>query len=75
LDTINFHTFPNPRSPADLRPDFTAAEIEKLNRQAKRRVNENAAYAQFGGDECGELEIAGKTEQVCSNPTRTSISV
>lgn len=61
FDTINFHTFPNLRSAADLWPDVTPAEIEKLNLQAKRRANENAAYTQLGGDECGRLEIAGKS--------------
>jgi len=61
FDTISFHTFPNPRSAADLWPDVTPAEIDKLNLQAKRRVNENSAYTQLGGDECGRLEIAGKS--------------
>ncbi len=61
FDTISLHTFPNPRSSAELWPDLSPAEISRAAAHQERVARENPAYAHVGGDECGRYELAGKS--------------
>lgn len=60
FDTISVHTFPNPRSPADLWPDPSPDEIAGTKEHEERMVRENPVYAGIGDDECGRYNLAGK---------------
>ncbi len=63
FDTIGFHSLPNPRAARDLWPDPTPEE-EAKQQERRRRLSENPAYAQLSSDECGRVELAGKSVAV-----------
>lgn len=60
FDTISFHTFPNPRSVAELWPDPPPDEVARTVAHEERMARENPAYVRIGGDECGRYNLAGK---------------
>jgi len=64
FDTISLHTLPNPRTPHELWPEFTAEEATKRAENQQRLANTNPAYSTLGSDECGLAELAGKSVAV-----------
>ncbi len=64
FDTISLHTLPNPRTPAELWPDLSKEEERKRVEHHERIARENAAYSNLGRDECGRVELAGKSVAV-----------
>lgn len=61
FDTISLHTFPNPRTPVELWPDYSPEDISKRQARQERMARENPAYARTGEDECGRYDLAGKS--------------
>lgn len=59
FDTVNLHTFPNPRPASELWPDLTPEETAKIKDHEERLVKENAGYRDMDGDECGRYKLAG----------------
>ncbi|HVB16640.1 MAG TPA: hypothetical protein VNF04_08920 [Stellaceae bacterium] len=64
FDTISVHTLPNRRSLDDLWPVLTPEQIETRRLERERFVRENPAYSNLGDDECGKVELAGKSVAV-----------
>ncbi|MBB4373763.1 hypothetical protein GGD63_006591 [Bradyrhizobium sp. cir1] len=64
FDTISFHTLPNPRSPDDLWPDQTKAELAKIEAEQERVASENCGYQKLAQDICGRRDLAGKSVAV-----------
>jgi hypothetical protein len=61
FDAIGLHTLPNPRAPTELWPDVSEVERAAQNARRERVAREIAAYGQLGLDECGRVELAGKS--------------
>jgi hypothetical protein len=61
FDTISLHTFPNPRPPSELWPDYSPEEISRRQARQERMARENAAYTGMNEDECGRYDLAGKS--------------
>ena len=61
FDTISIHTFPNPRTPVELWPDYSPEEIAKRQAHQERMARENPAYTRVSEDECGRYYLAGKS--------------
>jgi hypothetical protein len=64
FDTISIHTLPNPRAPSVLWPDLSEEEEKKQAELYERIARENAAYSNLGRDECGRIQLAGKSVAV-----------
>ena len=64
FDTISLHALPNPRTPAELWPDFSADEMIRRAADQERVARENPGYARLGKDDCGRFELAGKSVAV-----------
>lgn len=61
FDTISVHTFPSPRTAADLWPDPSSDEMARRIDHEERMARENPTYVRIGGDECGRYDLAGKS--------------
>ena len=61
FDTISLHTLPNPRPSQELWPDLDEEEQEKERKRRELAAAENPAYLELAGDECGRIELAGKS--------------
>ena len=61
FDTLSLHVLPNPRSIDELWPDLSEEEEKRLQADQQRIAQENEAYVHSGLDECGRLELAGKS--------------
>lgn len=64
FDTISLHTLPHPRAPAELWPDLSADDERKLTEDRERAARENPGYAEVSKDDCGRIELAGKSVAV-----------
>ena len=64
FDTISLHTLPNPRSVDALWPELDEEQKEQRKLERERLARENAGYLNLGGDECGRIELAGKSVAV-----------
>jgi hypothetical protein len=64
FDTISLHTLPNQRLLDDLWPVFTNEEREDRRIERERFIRENPAYSNLGDDDCGKVELAGKSVAV-----------
>lgn len=64
FDTIAFRGWPNPRAASEVWP-LESSEIA-ASREARKRQHgtTNAAYGVLGADECGRLQLAGKSVAV-----------
>lgn len=64
FDTISFHTLPNARNPEELWPDLSSEVQKKAKKEQERIARDNPGYAKLGNDECGRIELAGKSVAV-----------
>ena len=64
FDVISAHSLPNSRSAEELWPDVPAVE-EAAERQRRARVaRESKGYAGLDSEDCGRMELAGKSVAV-----------
>lgn len=61
FDTISLHTLPNPRLAAELWPDVAEEDVAKEYEHRTRVARENAGYASLAADQCGRVDLAGKS--------------
>lgn len=61
FDTIRLNSFPNTRSALELWPDLDPIEAEKESQRQQKLARENAGYALLADEECGRIELAGKS--------------
>jgi len=61
FDTINLHTFPSARTALDLWPDLEPHEAEKEFARQEKMARENPGYGALSKDECGRIDLAGKS--------------
>lgn len=64
FDTVSLHTLPNPRLPYDLWPDLTPTDVQLRGIEHERLARANSAYQSLDEDECGRIQLAGKSVAV-----------
>lgn len=64
FDTVSLHSLPNPRPPHELWPDLASEDMENRRKEQERLARENPAYKALDDDECGRIQLAGKSVAV-----------
>jgi hypothetical protein len=64
FDTISLHTLPNPRKAEEIWRDPAPEEEEKRIKHQHLLARENPAYSHLGRDDCGRIDLAGKSVAV-----------
>lgn len=64
FDTIGYHAWPNPRSATELWPLETEADLAARKARRTQSIAQNKSYSQLDTDECGRIQLAGKSVAV-----------
>ena len=64
FDTLSMHTLPNLRPASELWPDIPSAEREAESKRRALLAQRSRGYAALQCDECGRVELAGKSVAV-----------
>ena len=64
FDTLSIHTLPNSRPASELWPDAPSVERETENRRRTLVAQHSKGYADLECDDCGRVELAGKSVAV-----------
>ena len=64
FDTLSMHVLPNPRPASELWPDPPSRERAAEDKRRTLLARHSRGYATLHGDECGRVELAGKSVAV-----------